>query len=47
MGCCWCWGGVGTALLDALLSWVGSFFVIGFGVLVENSHILAAGKNQY
>lgn len=32
-------GGVGAALLGALLSWVGSFFTIGFGVLVENAEI--------
>lgn len=39
-------GGVGVTLLGALLSWVGSFFVIGFGVLVENSDTLAANAEK-
>lgn len=42
-------GGIGTALLGSLLSWVGSFMMVGFGELVENSAIIAAsmGKNEY
>lgn len=42
-------GGIGTALLGSLLSWVGSFLMVGFGELVENSAIIAAnvGKTEY
>ena len=42
-------GGIGTALLGSLLSWVGSFFMVGFGELVENSAEIAANtrKNIY
>ena len=42
-------GGIGTALLGSLVSWVGSFMMVGFGELVENSSIIAAsmGKNEY
>lgn len=42
-------GGIGTAMLGALVSWVGSFLMVGFGELVENSSIIAAsiGKNEY
>ena len=42
-------GGIGTALLGSLLSWVGSFLMVGFGELVENSAEIAAStrKNNY
>ena len=33
--------GVGTALLGSLLSWVSSFMMIGFGVLVERCEEIA------
>ena len=39
-------GGVALALLCSLMSWVGSFFVVGFGKLVENSETIAA-KSQF
>ena len=41
--------GIGIALLGSLVSWVGSFMMVGFGELVENSAIIAAniGKNEY
>ena len=41
--------GIGTALLGSLLSWVGSFMMVGFGELVENTAIIAAnmGKSEY
>lgn len=41
--------GVGVALLGSLLSWVGSFMMIGFGDLVENTAEIAANtrKNGY
>ena len=38
--------GVLSAILGALLSWVGSFAMIGFGKLVENSEIIAAGVTR-
>ena len=42
-------GGIGVALLGSLLSWVGSFLMVGFGELVENSAEIAANtrKNNY
>lgn len=39
-------GGVGTALLGSLLSWVGSFLMVGFGELVENSEEIAANTRK-
>lgn len=39
--------GVGTALLGSLLSWVGSFLMIGFGELVENTAEIAANTRKY
>ena len=39
-------GGIGTALLGSLLSWVGSFLMVGFGELVENSAEIAASTRQ-
>ena len=42
-------GGIGTALLGSLASWIGSFLMVGFGELVENSAEIAAStrKNNY
>lgn len=42
-------GGIGIALLGSLISWVGSFMMVGFGELVENSAEIAANtrKNNY
>ena len=39
-------GGVGTALLGSLLSWVGSFLAVGFGELIENSAEIAANTRK-
>ena len=41
--------GILTAILGALLSWVGSFTMVGFGKLVENSEIIAdnIAKSQF
>ena len=38
--------GVGVALLGSLLSWVGSFMMIGFGDLVENTAEIAANTKK-
>lgn len=38
--------GVGTALLGSLLSWVGSFLMIGFGELVENTAEIAENTRK-
>ena len=38
--------GIGTALLGSLLSWVGSFMMIGFGDLVENTAEIAANTRK-
>ena len=42
-------GGIGVALLGSLLSWVGSFFMVGFGELIENTAEIAANtrKREY
>ena len=42
-------GGIGAALLGSLLSWVGSFFMVGFGELIENTAEIAANtrKREY
>ena len=42
-------GGIGTALLGSLASWIGSFLMVGFGALVDNSAEIAANtrKNGY
>ena len=41
--------GILTAVLGSLFSWVGSFMMVGFGELVENSAEIAAStrKNNY
>ena len=39
-------GGVGTALLGSLLSWVGSFVMVGFGELIENTAEIAANTRK-
>ena len=38
--------GILTVIIGALLSWVGSFTMIGFGKLVENSEIIAANVTR-
>lgn len=42
-------GGIGIAVLGSLLSWVGSFMMVGFGELVENTAEIAANtrKNNF
>ena len=42
-------GGIGASLLGSLLSWVGSFFMVGFGELIENTAEIAANtrKREY
>ena len=41
--------GILTAVLGSLFSWVGSFMMVGFGELVENTAEIAANtrKNGY
>lgn len=41
--------GIAVALVGSLISWVGSFMMVGFGELVENSAEIAANtrKNNY
>ena len=39
-------GGIGTALLGSLLSWVGSFMMVGFGELIENTAEIAANTRK-
>jgi hypothetical protein len=34
-------GGLVIAIVGAVISWIGSFFIYGFGQLVENSDIIA------
>lgn len=31
------WAGAGIIILGSLFSWIGSFFIYGFGELIENS----------
>lgn len=38
--------GILTAILGSLVSWVGSFTMVGFGKLVENSEIIAANTTK-
>ena len=35
-----------TIVLGALLSWIGSFFIYGFGQLIENSDIIVSQNKQ-
>lgn len=39
-------GGVAAALLGSLASWVGSFMMIGFGILVERAEEIAANTRK-
>lgn len=41
--------GILTAVMGSLFSWVGSFMLVGFGELVENTAEIAANtrKNDY
>lgn len=39
-------GGFAVAALGALFSWIGSFFVYGFGRLIENSDILVRNARE-
>lgn len=38
--------GLLTAVIGALASWIGSFFTIGFGKLVENCEEIAANTRK-